>query len=134
MEISEVKQILGLCHAFRAPKHIIITDEPISEMTAQGRQFYRGLQPVSRRDVIVLSGQADVTTIPHENFHRATGLGEMLAYPYGFLAAKKVEIMSRFPLLTSLRMRELKYVEVPNPPEFPQLAEFEGRVRHYQLA
>jgi len=37
MEIGEVKEILGLCHALRAPKHII-TDEPIYEDTEEGRR------------------------------------------------------------------------------------------------
>lgn len=133
MEIGEVKDILGLCHALRAPKHIIIVQEPIFEDTEGGRQFFRGLQPTSRGDVIVLSAQADVTTVPHESFHAGSGLGELLAYPLGSLMAAKYTVMSRFPRLKQLRSRNIDYEEVPNPPEFPGLSKYGDRVKHYQL-
>lgn len=133
MEIGEIKDILGICHALRAPTHLILTDEPIYEETDRGRQFFRGLQPVSRRDVIVLSGQADVTTIPHEILHANTGLGELVAYPVGNLLAAKYKLMSRFPNLKNLRSRKIEYQEDPNPPEFPALTKYGGRVKHYRL-
>lgn len=133
MQIEEIKDILGVCHALRAPKHIIITQEPIYEDNEAGRQFFRGLQPVARRDVIVLSGQADATTVPHEVFHANTGLGEILAYPVGSFMAAKYKFLNRLPLLKNLRARNIEYKEVPNPPEFPALAKYGNRVKHYQL-
>lgn len=133
MQIGEVKDILGICHALRAPKHIIITQEPIYEDIEERRQFYRGLQPVARGDVIFLSGQADTTTVPHEVFHANTSLGELLAYPVGSFMAAKYKFMNRFPLLKKMRSRDIDYEEIPNSPEFPALSKYGDRVKHYQL-
>lgn len=132
MNIDEVKEILGLCYMLRAPKHIFITDEPVYEKR-DGVQFYKGLQPSSRDDVIFLSAQADVTTVPHEVWHANTGLGELTAYPVGNLLAIKYRLLSKFPAVKNLLSRKVEYVEASSHSDFPQVEKFRGRVKHYTL-
>lgn len=133
MNIQEVQDILGICRALRAPKHIIFINEPIHDETR--KEYYRGLQPKSRGDVLVLSAQADKTTVPHETWHANTGLGELTAYPIGWLLARKHDFIESRPLLNQIVPRKkVSYVEDPNPPEFPQLSKYGGRVRHYRLS
>lgn len=133
MNIQEVSDILGVCRFLRAPKHIFITDEPVYE-ERNGKAFYRGLQPKGKRDVIFLSAQSDLTTIPHESWHAMTGLGELTAYPVGRVVAAKYELVSRFPRLKALISRRAEYRRVEVSVEFPQAARYRGRVEHYTLA
>lgn len=131
MNIQEVQDILGICHALRAPKHIIIVNEPIHD---ENMQYFRGLQPKSRGDVLVLSAQADTTTVPHETIHANFGLGELAAYPGGWLLSKKYHLRKQLPLLDNIiPKKKIQYKEDPNPPEFPQVQKYGGRIRHYRL-
>lgn len=83
----------------------------------------------------MLSAQSDRTTVPHETIHANFGAGEAIAYPLGWLMAKKVEIRKNFPLLDGkLPRKQVKYVEDPNPAEFPVLKNYGNRVTHYRLA
>jgi hypothetical protein len=132
MNIEEVKDILGICRMLRVPKHIFITDEPVYEKQ-DGMRFYKGLQPSGRGDVIFLSAQADVTTVPHEMWHANTGLGELTAYPVGNLLAAKYRVLSRFPAVKDLLTRKVEYAESSNPTDFPQAEKYRGRLKHYTL-
>jgi hypothetical protein len=119
-----------LCRFLRAPPHLLIVNEPIHN---DAGQYFRGLQPKSRSDVIVLSAQSDVTTIPHETIHANFGVGEVIAYPFGWLMAKKTDFIRKHPILDSaVPRKQVKYVEDPNPPEFPDLEKYRGRVTHYR--
>ncbi len=132
MNIQEVSDILGVCRFLRAPKHVFITDESVYE-ERNGRTFYRGLQPKNRRDVIFLSAQSDVTTIPHEAWHAMTGLGELTAYPVGRIVAAKYELVKKFPRLKALFSRRVEYRRSEGSEEFPGASRYRGRVEHYTL-
>ena len=126
MEISEVEDLLN---SFRllgllAPQRVFLTDEPIYEQS-DGKTFFRGLSPREKRGTIILSQQADVTTVPHEWVHSALGLGELAAYPLGSLFALKHQLTKNFPLLARLRILNVKYQEAQVP------SEYRGRVKHY---
>jgi len=133
MNIQEVSDILGVCRFLRAPNHVFITDEPVYE-EMNGKTFFRGLQPKGRRDVIFLSAQSDLTTIPHESWHAMTGLGELTAYPVGRMVAAKYEFVKRFPRLKALISRRTEYRRTEESAEFPQARGYRGRVEHYVLA
>lgn len=133
VNIQEVSDILGVCRFLMAPKHIFITDEPVYEDT-DGKTFFRGLQPKSRGDVIFLSAQSDLTTVPHESWHAMTGLGELTAYPVGRMVAAKYELVKKFPRLKALISRRAEYRRSEESVEFPQAARYRGRVEHYTLA
>jgi len=126
MEIAEVQDLLN---SFRllgllAPQHVFLTDEPIYEQS-DGRTFFRGLSPRQKRGTIILSKQADVTTVPHEWVHSALGLGELAAYPIGYLFALKYQFTKNFPLFTRLKLLNVKYQEDQVP------SEYRGRVKYY---
>jgi len=132
MNIQEVSDILGVCRFLRAPKHVFITDEPVYE-ERNGKAFYRGLQPKNRRDVIFLSAQSDLTTVPHESWHAMTGLGELTAYPVGRIVAAKYELIKNFPRLNKALSRVVQYREVSSSSEFPNLGKYRGRAKLYKL-
>jgi len=132
MNIQEVSDILGVCRFLRAPKNVFITEEPVYE-ERNGKAFYRGLQPKNRRDVIFLSAQSDVTTIPHEAWHAMTGLGELTAYPVGRIVAAKYELVKNFPRLKALFSRRVEYQRTEGSEEFPRASRYQGRVEHYTL-
>lgn len=132
VNIQEVSDILGICRFLRAPKHVFITDESVYEET-NGKTYFRGLQPKERRDVIFLSAQSDLTTIPHESWHAMTGFGELTAYPVGRVVAAKYEFIKKFPRLKALISRRTKYRRTEESVEFPQARGYQGRVEHYIL-
>lgn len=132
MNIQEVSDILGVCRFLRAPKHVFITDESVYE-ERDGKAFFRGLQPKGRRDVIFLSAQSDLTTIPHESWHAMTGLGELTAYPVGRMVAAKYELIKKFPRLKALISRRAEYRRSEESAEFPRARSYRGRVEHYTL-
>jgi len=130
LRIEEVEDLLNTLRllGMLAPEHIFITDEPIYE-ELDGKVYFRGLAPKNKRGVMVLSAQANVTTVPHEWVHSALGLGELAAYPIGNLLALRYKLtkklVEKFPLLKSLRLREVKYQEADVPKKFS------GRIKHY---
>jgi hypothetical protein len=132
MNIQEVSDILGICRFLRAPRHVFITDEPVYE-ERDGRAFFRGLQPKGRRDVIFLSAQSDLTTVPHESWHAMTGLGELTAYPFGRIVAAKYELIKNFPRLKEFLSRRVEYRRTEGSGEFPRARRYRGRVEHYTL-
>ncbi len=132
MNIQEVSDILGVSRFLRVPKHVFITDEPVYE-ERNGRTFYRGLQPKNRRDVIFLSAQSDLTTIPHESWHAMTGLGELTAYPVGRIVAAKYELIKNFPRLKAFLSKRVEYRRAEGSGEFPGESRYRGRVEHYSL-
>jgi len=129
MNIDEVTDILNQFKllALLAPQHIFITDEPIVEQF-DGEARFRGLSPKQKRGVIVLSRDADASTVPHEWIHAALGLGERVAYPFGQLMKLRYEIRKRFPLLKKRpRLIEVRY----KPAEVPK--HYRERIEHYIL-
>lgn len=132
MDIAEVTEILGLTHFLPIPKHVFITPERVSEQSADGPTYFRGLQPIEKHDIIFLSRDANVSTIPHEDSHML-GLGELLAYPIGNAAALKYQIVSNFPRAKQLLSRKIQYRRAPVSSDFPQLAKYGDRVEHWEL-
>jgi len=129
VDIAEVTDILNQFKllALLAPQHIFITDEPIVEHF-NGEARFRGLSPKQKRGVIVLSRDADESTVPHEWIHAALGLGERVAYPFGQLMKLRYEIRKRLPLLKNRpRLIEVRY----RPAEVPE--HYRGRIEHYVL-
>jgi len=129
MDINEVTDILNSFKllALLAPQHVFITDEPIVEQF-NGEARFRGLSPKQKRGVIVLSRDADASTVPHEWIHAALGLGERIAYPFGELMKLRYQIRKRFPLLKNRpKLIEVRY----RPAEVPK--RYSGRIEHYVL-
>ena len=128
MEIEEVSEMLnsfGLLGRF-APEHIFIVDEEIHEKMNKNKR-YRGLAPVEKRSVMVLSEDADFTTTPHEWLHAMTPAGEVLAYPFGKIMAIRYEAQKNFPILKRERPIRVKYRKDTVPERF------RGRAEHYIL-
>jgi len=125
VEISEVEELLNSLRlmGFAAPRHVFITDESIYA-SVDGKVFFRGLA-VPRRDVIVLSRDADLSTVFHELVHSRFGLGETVAKHAGRLLALRYELAKVLPF-SKLKIKEVRYQEVDDVP-----AKFRGRVRHY---
>ena len=133
MDIDEVTDILNSFKllALLAPQHIFITDEPIVG-NLDGQARFRGLSPKQKRGVIVLSRDADASTVPHEWVHAIFGLGERVAYPFGDLMKLRYEfrkkLRERFPILKKRpRLIKVKY----KPAEVPE--KYRGRIEHYVL-
>jgi len=131
MNISEVSEILGLCHALVAPQHVFITEETLIGKMNHMASF-RGLQPRARGDVIFLGKDADSTTPIHETLHAQFGFEEALTVPLTRIIHRKYEIVSKFPLLKNILMKPIKYKECFGDCEFPVHGEkYKNRVRHY---
>jgi len=129
VNIEEVTDILNSFKllALLAPQHVFITDEPIVE-EFNGQARFRGLSPKKKRGVIVLSRDADASTVPHEWVHAALGLGERIAYPFGELMKSRYEIRKKLPLLKNRpKLIKVKY----RPAEAPE--KYQGRIEHYVL-
>lgn len=122
-EVSEILSSFGLL-GLLAPQHIFITDEKIYEKGSNKR--FRGLSPKKKRGVMVLSRDADSSTVPHEWLHAMTGAGELLAYPFGKLFSFRYEFRKKFAFRdrTLLKIR-YKKEEVRS--------EYKGRIEHYIL-
>lgn len=136
MQISEVSEILGLCHFLKVPKHIFITQEKVSSKEEGSREtFYRGLQPKSKGDSIFLTGQADCTTPVHEAVHAMTGFDEVGTEIVTKAILRKNQILNLFPNIRSLRNKPPVYKKVESDPEYPEahMEKFNGRVEHYVL-
>jgi len=130
LNIDEVTDILNSFKllALLAPQHIFITDEPIVEELDGIVARFRGLSPKKKRGVVVLSRDADASTVPHEWAHAALGLGERVAYPFGELMKLRYEIRKRLPLLRNRpKLIKVKY----RPAEVPE--KYRGRIEHYIL-
>jgi len=134
VNIEEVTDILNSFKllALLAPQHIFITDEPIVEELDGVAARFRGLSPKKKRGVIVLSRDADASTVPHEWVHAALGLGERIAYPFGDLMKARYEfrkkLREKFPILGKRRkLIEVRY----KPAEVPE--KYKGRIEHYVL-
>jgi len=126
MRIEEVEDILNTLRllGLLAPQHVFITDEPITQHT-DGQVLYRGLAPMEKRGVMVLSRHADVTTVPHELIHAAFGLGEAVAYPAGKLLALRYKLTKALPVKLPKLLR-VKYRESTVPKKY------KGRIKHYK--
>jgi hypothetical protein len=78
---------------------------------------------------MLLSAQADASTVPHEWVHAALGLGEAAAYPFGEIMRLRYNLTKSFPLLKAApRLFEVKY----RPAEVPE--KYKGRLEHYVKA
>jgi len=132
LDIHEVEEILGMYRALKAPKHIIVTEEPVRQQL-NGDIFYRGLAPKWRRDVIVLTPQAIPETVVHENLHANFGLGEEITYPLARLLIVKYNIIQLFPRLKRLLVRPVKYELCQGCEEFAELhTKYQGRALHFR--
>lgn len=132
MNIDEVTEILGLCHALLAPQHIIITEETVSgKLNGQGT--FRGLQPTAKGDVVFLGGDADSTTPIHETIHANFGLEELATVPLTRIIHLKYQLLKRFPNVANMVKRKIRYQEVMESKEYPSahIQPFKGRVKHY---
>ena len=132
MNIQEVSDILGVCWPLRMPKYVLITDEGISQQH-NGQTFFRGLQPKSRGDIVVLGVDANITTVPHESWHAMTGFGELTAHPIGNLFARRYERLKQFPRLKDALTRRVQYREVDSASEFPNFSKYQGRAKLYTV-
>ena len=134
MDIREVTEILNEFKllALLAPQHIFITDEPITEELDGIVARYRGLSPKMKRGVIVLSRDADASTVPHEWVHSALGLGERVAYPFGNLMKIRYEFRKKLKETFPILKKRPKLIEVRyKSAEVPQ--KYKGRIEHYVL-
>lgn len=132
MQIEEVSEILGLCHFLRMPKHIFITQEPVS---GPGGELYRGLQPKAKGDSMFITGLANETTPIHEAVHAMFGFDELGTEILTRTILRKNRVLENFPSLKERLKTSPKYVKVENDSEYPEAHQerFRGRVEHYIL-
>jgi len=136
VDIRDVENILGLHRGLLAPSHVLICNEEVVEKK-DGHTVFRGLQPKNRRDVIVLTPQADAETVVHETLHANIGLGENLTYPLAKIltiprnwAKKTLGIFKDGPLLPRLII--IRYKKCSGCEEFRELhRQYGTRVEHY---
>lgn len=131
LEISEVAELLGLYRFVPKPQHIIVIGEPV-RAEVDGYIYYRGIQPSSRRDVIILTPQAMDETVLHEVGH-TLGLGEVGATIFGRVMIKKKRFLENFPAVKNLLSQPVSYVKCHGCPEFHILHEkYAGRAEHFK--
>lgn len=119
-EVSDILNTFGLL-GLLAPEHIFIVDEAIEH---EGTRF-RGLAPKAKRGVMVLSRDADTSTVPHEWSHAMFGVGERVAYPFGSIMALRYRVRQKLNVLK--RDRGVSYRRGDVPPKY------QGRTEHYVL-
>lgn len=134
MNIQEVSEILGLSRTLVAPQHVFITEETL-EGKINGQGTYRGLQPVDKSGVILLSRHADNTTPIHESIHSQFGFDERATKPLTRIISRKIEIVRKFPRLKKALQKQVKYQICKGDCGFPQAHEgkYGKRIRHYIL-
>lgn len=132
MDINEVSELLGLCHFLRVPKHVFLTDEPVSDASGT---LYRGLQPKTKHDAIFLGFHADDTTPIHEAIH-TLGVGELGAEILTRAIMRKNHTISSFPFLKQQLTRQVSYTKVEHSKDYPDVHsdKFKGRVEHWVLS
>ena len=132
MNIQEVSEILGLTRALIAPQHVFITDEPVTAKL-NGQASFRGLQPIAKKGVILMSKHADETTPVHETIHENFGFGELATVPLTSIIHKKVQFIRKFPRLAKMLRKPIKYREVHESSEFPEAhnTKYGKRIRHF---
>jgi len=135
LDISEVSDLLGLCHFLKAPKHIFITRETVSGQEQGHTIYYRGLQPKTKHDAIFLASHADETTPIHETIH-TLGFGEFGAEVLTRAIMRKNKAISSFPLLKQISSQKPVYQKVTSSKDYPDAhtSQYAGRVEHYVLA
>lgn len=134
--IRDVENILGLHRGLRPPRHVLMTQEHIVERV-NGCIVFRGMQPKARRDVMVLTPDADAETVVHETLHANFGIGEAVAYPLARLlvaprnwARATLGIFRNGPVLP--RLRTVHYEKCTGCEEFKELHNmYGGRAEHY---
>ena len=128
MELGEVEDVLGCFSALRAPKHLIMVREPVTERM-DGIAYFRGLAPKHRSDTIVVTPQASPETIIHETIHAQFGLGELATYPLAKAWVQKYFLARFLPVLGS---KKVKYQKCSSCEEFRLLHErYSGRAEHF---
>lgn len=135
MDISEVSDLLGLCHFLKAPKHVFITRETVSSQEDGVATYFRGLQPKTKNDAIFLAAHADATTPIHEAIH-TLGFGEFGAEVLTRAIMRKNKAVRNFPVLRQQMSQKLVYQRVESSKDYPDAhaARYSGRVEHYVLA
>lgn len=129
MDIREIEHMLGLTKFLPLPTNIIITKEPVKRRV-NGEVHYRGLQPVQRKDTIILTPDMDITTVFHETLH-CMGFGEHVAYPGGRILATLYQIRKNLPQIFE---RKVRYEKCTGGCDYPELhSHYGGRAEHYVL-
>jgi hypothetical protein len=133
MNIDEVSEILGLCHALLAPQHVFITDEDVHGKV-NGKGSFRGLQPKTRSDVIFLTRNANASTPIHETIHANIGTEEALTKPLTRIIQAKYRLLQNFPTLREAVRKPVKYRVCNGCSEFAEAhSRYRGRVTHFIL-
>lgn len=130
MHISQVEEILSVSRLPK-PQHILIVNESVWG-EADGQVAYRGLQPRSRSDTIVLTPHAITETPGHECAH-TLGFGEFGASVVGKLAAMKYRVLNHFPNVKSYVQKQVKYEKCNGNCEFPKAHAYGDKVSHFRL-
>jgi len=130
MHISEVEAFLSTSR-LPHPQHVFIVNESVWG-EVDGQVIYRGLQPKSRKDVIVITPHAIDETVPHEIGH-TLGLHEMGAEVIGKLSAMKYHVLSCFPSVKALVEKHVEYEKCSGCSEFAKAHTYGDRVEHFRL-
>lgn len=127
MEILEVGEILGMYRLLPKPQNVIIVGERVSE----GPQYYRGLAPSGRSDVIVLTTDGNSETVLHEDLH-TMGFDELGAGLLAKILIRKAQILQSIPFFKSFIEQPVKYQKCSGCQEFEALhTKYQGRASHY---
>jgi len=106
----EIERIFSQYYVVDPPKNVLVLDKPAVAFKGQSLQFYKGMQPKWRGDVIILTPSADDVTVIHETLHAQYSASEMFAYPGGRLLAIKYRMSNVFKKALRPR-RKVKYKE-----------------------
>lgn len=111
---AQVEDIMSKYYVVDPPKHLLMLERPTVGFHGEHLNFFKGLQPKWRGDVMILTPQADDETVIHESIHANFGTGELITDRLGKLLVVKHRFLSQRPFLNDLFVR------------------FRGRGVHYQ--
>ena len=131
---KDVAEILGECSFLRPPKHVFMTREKLWGEVNGDKEYYRGIQPRSKHDSILLSADRDESSPIHEAIH-TYGLNELGTEVLTRVIMRKNKVLKNFPLLRKLTTKRLSYKKVDSSKEYPwaHRNEYKNRVQHFIL-
>jgi len=108
---KEVQEIFNNYYVVDPPKHVFMLEKPTITFSKEGHfSFFKGLQPKWRRDVIILTPDADDETVIHEALHANYETEEFITSRLGKLMVLKHRFLRKLNR-GSLRKRDVRYIE-----------------------
>jgi len=101
-----LESIFAKYYIIDPPKNVLVLDRPAATINRQGfgysAQFYKGLQPKWRGDLIIVTPQGDDETVIHETLHAQFCAEEPLANVGGKVLILKHRILERGGIVSKI--------------------------------